>query len=211
MIVLIHIANVLFVFSYLVKDILWLRVLTVVAGLTLLSYYLLQPMPLWAAIGWNILFLSINLWQVKVLLLERRPVRFEPHEQRLYQLAFRALTPREFAKLLALSRWETIADGERVVRRGEDLDKLMVLASGRACVEVDGRSVVELKPGQFVGEMSFLTGEHPNADVVTLEASRVVSWPTQALRAVLEGNAELRAAVQMVIGSDLAMKLKPAA
>jgi hypothetical protein len=210
MIILIHVANVLYVFSYLVKDILWLRVLTVVAGLTLLAYYLLVPMPLWAAIGWNVLFLFINFWQVKVLLLARRPVRFEPHEQRLYQLAFRSLTPREFAKLLTLSRWDTVAGGERVVHRGEDLDRLMVLASGRACVEVDGRPVVELRPGQFVGEMSFLTGDHPNADVVTLEASRVVSWPTRALRTLLEGNAELRAAVQMVIGSDLAVKLKPA-
>jgi hypothetical protein len=47
MIILIHVASVLYVFSYLVKDITWLRVLTVVAGLTLLWYCLRVPMPLW--------------------------------------------------------------------------------------------------------------------------------------------------------------------
>jgi hypothetical protein len=210
MIVLIHVANVLYLFSYLVKDILKLRVLTVVAGLILLGYYVAEAMPVWAAIAWNILFLGINLWQVKVLLVERRPVRLEPYEQRMYRLAFRSLTPHEFAKLARIARWETVGSGARLVRRGEDLEKLMVLESGAACVEVDGRPVAPLKPGQFIGEMSFLTGEHPNADVVTLAESRVVSWERRELRAMLGGNAELRAAVQMVIGADLALKLKPA-
>ena len=37
--VLIHVANVLFLLSYSVRDILWLRLLTVVAIISLLPYY----------------------------------------------------------------------------------------------------------------------------------------------------------------------------
>jgi hypothetical protein len=94
MVVLIHIANVLYVISYLVKETLWLRLLTVVAGSVLIAYYALLPVPLWAAIGWNVVFLAINLRQIQVLLLERRPVRLSPDELRLYQLAFSSLTQR---------------------------------------------------------------------------------------------------------------------
>lgn len=51
MVVFIHIANVIYLCSYLVKNILWLRVLTVVAGSVLLGYYLWMPTPVWAIFG----------------------------------------------------------------------------------------------------------------------------------------------------------------
>jgi hypothetical protein len=210
MTVLIHVANVMYVGSYLVKDILWLRLLTVLGGLVLLAYYVLMPIPLWAAVCWNVLFLSINAWQIRVLLLERRPVRLEPREARLYQLAFRSLTQREFAKLLAIGRWDDFDAGARIVEHGQPLDRIMVIATGRAFVQVDGKPLAELRPGCFAGEMSFVSGEKPNADVVALEPTTVVSWPHRKLRAVLDANAALRASVQMVIGEDLVAKLRPA-
>jgi hypothetical protein len=40
-------ANFVFVAAYLVKDILWLRILSIVGSLVVLPYYLLQPEPLW--------------------------------------------------------------------------------------------------------------------------------------------------------------------
>jgi hypothetical protein len=210
MTVLIHVANLLYVGSYLVKDILWLRVLTVLGGLVLLAYYALQPMPLWAAVGWNVLFLSINAWQIRVLLLERRPVRLTPRESRLYQLAFRSLTQHEFAKLLAIGRWEDVAAGARIVEHDQPLDRMMVIATGRASVEVEGKALAELRPGCFAGEMSFVSGDKPNADVVAIEPTTLVSWPHGKLRAILDANAALRASVQMVIGEDLVAKLRPA-
>jgi CRP-like cAMP-binding protein len=207
MVVLIHVANVLYLFSYLVKDILWLRLLTVVAGSVLLAYYVLLPAPLWAAIGWNVVFLAINVRQIQVLLLERRPVRLTPDELRLHQLAFRSLSQREFAKLLRLARWESVAADHRFVSKGQPLDRIMVIADGRACVEIAGAPGVDLRPGCFVGEMSFLTGQTPNADVVATEPTRLVTWPQSELKAFLGRDAELRAIVQMAIGEDLVAKL----
>ena len=209
MVILIHIANVLYLLSYLVKDILWLRLLTVVAGIVLLAFYIFQPEPLWPAIGWNTLFLVINARQIHLLLLERRPVVLPPEALRLHRLAFRSLTPREFAKLLKVGTWENIAAGERFVRRGEALDRVMIIADGRVQVETPDE-VVPLGPGRFVGEMSYITGQAPQADVVAAEATRIVAWPQRELRAFLAKNAELRAMMQMVIGEDLVAKLRPA-
>jgi hypothetical protein len=210
MTILIHVSNVLYLLSYLVKDILWLRLLTVIAGLVLLAYFVLQPTPLWVAVGWNTLFFFINIWQIHLLLLERRPVHLKVDEQRLYQLAFRTLTLREFAKVLALGTWQDVATGTRLVKRGEDLSTVMVLASGCVRVEVDGKRIRELPAGCFVGEMSFFTGTRPNADVVAIEPLRLLSFPRDTLRALLSKNIELRAAVQSAIGEDLIAKLRPA-
>jgi hypothetical protein len=206
---LLHAANVLYLLSYLVKDILWLRLLTVVAGLLLLTWAFAQPQPMWASVAWNSLFLAINLYQSWILVLERRPVRLTDREMRLYQLVFRPLTPREFVKLLALGRWEEAAPDARLVERSRGLDRLIVVASGRTAVRFGDR-VLELPAGRFIGEMSFITGEAPTADVVAIDAVRYVSWPKKELTRFLADHPVLRAAWQGVLGTDLVNKLRAA-
>jgi CRP-like cAMP-binding protein len=210
MVIFIHISNAIYLCAYLVKDILWLRILTVLAGLVLLTYYAWMPMPIWAAVVWNIVFTAINLRQIQQLLQDRRPVTLQPNELLLYQLAFRRLTEREFAQLLAIGKWNEVEAGERLVRRGEALHQLIVLSSGHARVEADGKTLAELHAGCLIGEMSFITGQAPNADVIATEPTRTVSWQDEVLRKLLDANVELRAAVQQVIGDDLIAKLQPA-
>jgi hypothetical protein len=205
---LLHASNIVYLASYLVKDILWLRILTIVGVTMIIVFFLSQPAPLWAAVGWNVVFGAINVGQIYLLVLERRPVRLAEHELRLYQLAFRALSPREFVKLLALARWDDVPGGQRLVTQGADVDRMMVIFSGVARVEIAGRTVAELGRGQFVGEMSFVTGDAPTADVVTCEPARIVSWQKTALKELLSRNSELGAAMQTVIGADLVGKLK---
>lgn len=206
---LLHVANVLYLLSYLVKDILWLRLLTVVAGILLMTWAFLQPTPLWSSIAWNALFLVINVYQSFLLILERRPVKLSEREMRLYQLVFRTLTPREFVKLLALGRWQDAAAEARLVQRGQSLDRLLVLASGRAAVRLGERSV-ELQEGRFIGEMSFITGDAPAADVFAVNDVKYVSWPKAELTRFLAEHPPLRAAWQAVLGADLVSKLKAA-
>ena len=47
---MIHIANGLYMLSYLMRDVLWLRILTVLAASCLLPYLYFSPDPLFAAI-----------------------------------------------------------------------------------------------------------------------------------------------------------------
>jgi hypothetical protein len=206
---LLHAANVLYLLSYLVKDILWLRLLTVVAGLMLMTWAFFQPTPLWVSLAWNSVFLLINVYQSWMLILERRPVKLSERDLRLYQLVFRALTPREYLKLLALGRWEDAKADARLVERAQGLDRLMVIASGRAAVRVGERSF-ELGEGRFIGEMSFITGEAPTADVFAVDAVRYVSWPKKELTKFLADHPTLRAAWQAVLGADLVNKLRAA-
>ncbi len=72
---LVHTANVLYLASYSVRDILWLRILTVVAALFLIGYFYFRADPLLAAIYWNLLFIALNLFWIGRLLWERRPIK----------------------------------------------------------------------------------------------------------------------------------------
>jgi hypothetical protein len=206
----IHVANVLYLLSYLVKDILWLRLLSICGGGLLMVVYVVSVPPMLTPLAWAVVFASINAYQIYRLILERRPVRLEQEAQRLYQLVFRSLTPREFVKLLSIARWDSASASARLVERGMHLDRMMVIVAGSTSVQVDGKTVTQLGPGQFIGEMSFITGEPPSADVVATEDTRVVSWPKAELTKFLSNNQPLRAAMQLVIGTDLVAKLRAA-
>ena len=70
-----HVANILFVLSYSVRDIMSLRVLALCGSLISLPYYYLQPEVLWQPIGWAAVFMVINGYHVWRLWLERRAGR----------------------------------------------------------------------------------------------------------------------------------------
>jgi hypothetical protein len=202
-----HAANMLYVVSYLVTDILWLRALAVLGGFSSLTWTLTAPAPSATFIGWTLVYNTINLVQIARLWHERRPVRLSPDEQRLYVAAFRALTPRDFQRLLAVGRWAHAPAGELLIAQGAPACRMLVLASGRAAVKVDGCEVALLQSGQFAGEISFLTGARTTAAVEAVEPVSFVAWATEDLERVLVKHPPLRAALQLILGKDLAAKV----
>lgn len=60
---LIHLANVIYLASYAVKDMRVLRWLTILGIVLLIPYYLAYE--LWAAATWNVVFLVINLIRLR--------------------------------------------------------------------------------------------------------------------------------------------------
>src|SRR5262249_31767328 len=201
-------ANVIYVFSYLVTDILWLRMLAVAGGFSYLTWTLTTPAPSLSLIGWTLVYNTINVVQIVRLFHERRPVRLDADEQVLYAATFRTLTPREFRRLLGAGQWREAKPGEVLIAEGTYPGRVLVLASGRALVKSGGRERGTLGAGQFAGEMSFLTGAPTSASVEVVEAVRFVSWSTAELDRCLGRHPQLRAALQLVMGRDLAAKLR---
>jgi CRP-like cAMP-binding protein len=148
-------------------------------------------------------FTVLNIYWICRLLLERRPVKLSADEQRLCELVFRTMTPREMIKLLKLATWENAEAGECFVQRGKPMERLMVTHSGKACAEVDGRVVTELQPGHFIGSISYVTEETAPANVVALRPTRYVSWPKAKLKDFMNKNPELHSALKSTPAIDL--------
>ena len=205
---LIHVANVLYLFSYSVKDIFILRSLTVVGAFVLMPFFYFQPRPIWAAIGWNVLFTGINCYRIYLLHLERRPIHFPEKESRLYKTVFQALTPHEFSKLLKIGGWGSAQPQEQLVKENSVFDKLMLINSGHVSVRTKEKTRDELKEGQFIGETSLFTDEPTKADVVAEEPTEYIAWPNTELKKLFKDEPNLRASVQTVISRDLVRKLR---
>ena len=206
---MVHLANVLYLCSYLVRDILWLRVLTILAGLSLLPFYgSCSDHILWAPIAWNLVFMTVNLVQIGILIHERRPQLLAGPEQALYRQVFPDLTPGEFRRLMKLGEWREIANGSTIVRRDSVVLDMLVLREGRLEVRAAGGVIAQLKPGQFVGEMSFLSGEKATADVIATEPSRVLAWSQESLNELLEKKPALAFKIRGILGRDVVAKLR---
>jgi CRP-like cAMP-binding protein len=205
---LLHLGNILFVLAYLVRDIMWLRILTVVATLCLLPYYCVQQTPLYAPIFWCSLFTMVNIVQIALLILERRPVFLGDEELHLYRTVFSGMRPREFTKLLSIAEWRRAAAGDKLLLQGEPSPDLILISSGGGAVVIDDRRVAELASGQFVGEMGYLTNRDASASVVANEKTDYLAWPVDKLRSLLSESPALHHKLLGVLGNDLAEKLR---
>lgn len=147
-----HIANLLFGAAYLVRGILWLRILSIVACVIMAFFNYFAPAePLWVAIYWNVSFTLVNLIQVWLLLREKGAVSFTEEEKELYQTMFRQMSPVEFMKILRIAHWNTLDAGEAIIRRGSTVSQLSLIYHGSVRVSIDDEHQVDLKDGAFLG------------------------------------------------------------
>ncbi len=179
-----NLASLLTMAAYLLKDILWLRLLTILscfAGIAF-SYFALAT-PVWQMIGWNILFAIINIVQVAIIIKQRSGVRFTEEEKELHDTLFKNFAPFEFMKLMRIGKWLEAKQGQILATEQRPIDSIMLIYNGLVGVETNGKEVAKLKDGNFIGEVSFITGGAATATVKALLPTRYVAWPKVMHRA----------------------------
>ncbi|MFY9720156.1 MAG: hypothetical protein WAK16_10975 [Candidatus Cybelea sp.] len=195
-------ANVLYLISYSVRDILWLRILTVVAALLLIPYYEMQPKPLTDAIRWNVVFTAINVYWIVRLGIERRPVHFTPDEARLKAISFPSLTAQEAKKLFAMGRWDNVAPGLSLVQRDKETQRFSVILRGSADVVHGGTKISELGQGQFVGTIDVRADELA-VDVLVRREVRAMCWARDILQSFLSKRPDVDLALERSVGLEV--------
>jgi hypothetical protein len=91
----IHAANVLYLVSYLTRDIMWLRLLTCCGLILGIAFFTCQPKPFYWPCAWQVVFLGINVVQIRRLIYERRRVKLSVARE-----AFKDLSRDEMLNLL---------------------------------------------------------------------------------------------------------------
>jgi hypothetical protein len=102
----IHLANLVYLLSYLDRDMLHLRVLTCVGLMLGLVFFTCQPSPLYAPTAWQVVFLVINAVQIRRLVRERRRLRLTEEQERLGEATFHDLSREELLTLLTRVMYE---------------------------------------------------------------------------------------------------------
>ena len=194
--------------AYLVKDIMWLRVLTIVSAATWLLYLFNGAQILWLAAFWNAAFIVVNLGRISLGLKERFAVKLTRDELELYTRTFANVSPVEFHKLLSIGKWMDLAPGAVITEQGEPVENVTLVHRGTAAVTVNGQLARHVAPPEFIGEVSFLTSDTASATVTASEPMHVLAWPHGELQSFLNKHLSVRFAFRAIVSGDLARKLK---
>jgi hypothetical protein len=205
---LVHLSNIMLLVSYSVRNILWLRWFAVAAALINIPYFLLQGTVLWPPVLWALVFIAINLFQITRIYLERRPIVLSADEQKLYDLGFRSLRPREFVALALMGEWNNADAGERMVTEGEPASSLCISITGSAEVRKRGERIGALGPGHIIGTAVAVTGGPSPVDVVFTEPARYMRWSLPNLLSFMDKRPDLRMTLQALVNRDLSSKLE---
>ena len=205
---ILHIANILLLVAYSVRSILWLRCFAVAASAIAIPYYFLQDIILWPPVLWSLVFIAINLFQIFVILWERRPVVLSADEQTLYDLEFKALPPRDFVSLVMVGEWRTADAGEKLLSEGMPSGSISVPIWGSVEIRRQGRRIGKIQPGQMVGTAVALLGEPSPIDAVFVQPARYIHWPLSHIRIFLNKKPELRAVLEHQTSHELARKVQ---
>ncbi len=203
-----QLASILTMVAYLLRDILWLRFLTILSCMAGITFnYLYFKTPVWSVIAWNSLFAVINIVQIAIIIRDRTGIHFTEEEKELHETLFKKFAPFEFMKLMRIAKWRDVAPGEIVTTEGQQLDEVMMIYNGLLAVEVKGEKKAELQDGHFIGEVSFISGGTATATVRAIEPTRYIAWPRKEIDRLLARNPSMHIAMQGMLTVDLSKKL----
>lgn len=209
-IVIASLSSILTVVAYYMRDILYLRIIASLAFISAICYFYFFPSePLWIVINWKILFLLINLVQIAILLIERRATTLSAEEEEImYELGFSKLTKGEFKKVLKYGVFMSIPSGHTVIEQGlYPVENIYFMVHGLAEVLIDGCEIGVCRPGNFVGEISFITNRAATATVKAVEEIKVFQWKQNDLLNFFLEEKEIMIKVQNIINLDLINKI----
>ena len=203
-----HLAFGLIAFSFLVKDIFWLRILSILASLFSVFYnYTIPTEPMWLAINWNFIFVGVNLYHIGVILYEKREVKMDEKDEELYQTLFKEMSPVEYLKISRAAKWETLKPGKRIITQGMPVPDLYLIYNGTVDVTIDNEHIAQLKDGEFVGEMSFLTEKVATATCKVKYEAQCLVWKQREFKELLKRNPSLYFTIQSVLSAQVSDKL----
>ena len=206
---LLNCAYCIWLASFMSKDIVWLRSLTICGNIFVVPFYLHNFDTLWVSIIWVGIYTAINAVMLFLIYLERRPIELSDLEQKIYDSTFKSLEPRLYKKIIDMGTWEDLKPNVTLVNRDSELDSLMLVVEGEAEVILKHGERKFIPTGGFIGEQSFITGQKTSADVTTgEEKTKILRWNSNILRNYIKDKESLKDNIDLILTADLIHKIR---
>ena len=200
-----HISYMLLISSMLMRRMLHLRLLAISAGTFSAIYYVIVADSI--SLFWETLFTLVNVGQLLILYVENRRGSFTHEEQHFIAEVLSGVERAQARRLLKLGAWTEVSDDMVLIREDTTPSHLFYVIKGTARVEREGRVIGRVGPGDFLGEMSYLSGSTATATVTTDASMRYLAFDRVQLRQHLARHQEVRHALESSFNRNLIDKL----
>jgi hypothetical protein len=202
-----HLNYILVILSVTMTSMRWLRIFAIASGVVGVVYYgFLVSDEISAA--WEFVFAGVNAVQLAIVLMAGRRKARDEDERLFVETVMPMLDANLRARMLKLARWETREPGEVLVEEGQTAPQLVFIARGAASVERGGTIVGVCGPGDFLGEMSFLTGRPASATVRVANEIRCCVYDPGTLKILTRKVPGIRQALEYSFNRNLVGKLE---
>jgi CRP-like cAMP-binding protein len=203
----VNLSNIVFFVAFSARDVLMLRILSLIGEGVILPYYYFQNEKLWPPILWSAAFMMVNAARIVAVILERRPVILSGREEQLYRVAFSSIDKREFLRLVSLVRWVDCSPGEVIFAKGQLISHAVVVISGEIEAVVSSKTRIALRPGQLIGTAAADCGLASPVEFVARGPASLAKWDLRQLTEFAASRPLLRAKLLTIVNADLAAKL----
>jgi hypothetical protein len=201
-----HFTYLLLIVSMLMRRMVWLRALAVASGLAKIVYrgfMVFDPV----SVLWETIFVLVNVGQLLVIWYFERHHRFHDDEQHFAENMPTGIERRSIRRLLSHATRRTVEVGATITIEGQPVTDLTYIAVGLVQIERDGKIIAVCGPGDFLGEMSFLTGATASATARAIKPVRCLAFNQAKLRRGAEVDANVRKALEARLNHNLVGKL----
>ncbi len=204
-----HVFNIVYTIALFFKDVLLLRTFLIIGGVLEMFYlFYATEDPLWEIIIWSGLWIGINAFFSIIIIRDRYGVKFDPETERIRNMVFDFMDKSEFRNLFKTVKMEVVPENTLLIKEGTRIDRLILISSGMANVEAKGKVVASLRDGNFMGEMSFITGNLTSANVTSTSELKYIYWEKETLLKLMEKNKDIKGAIHAVFNMDLLSKIQ---
>ena len=199
-----HVAHLLISISFFMKDILWLRVISIVAS-SLLIYIGLGGNTRIGEVQvlWHLLFILIHFWRLGLLMYQRYILKLSDFENEVYQIFEQMMLPKDVRRLCNLGITIQSEEEVQIISQGSKVDQIALILEGNVLVKKDDQLIKNLSKGCFFGEFSFITGNLASADVFVQQGTKYISWNQDILKNYLKNDIDLYHHFQNILAKKL--------
>lgn len=204
--VLAWLAGAALVFAVFPHQVRSIRLWCLAAGLLATGYFAVN-MEFGAGMALSIVFTLINVARLVELRNRARSGVMTAEERELFDHVMKIEQPNQQSRLRDLMIWEDVPAGTQLIKQGETDPPLIYIASGRAEIERDLAIISECGAGEFLGEMSHVSGERASATVTVCQDMRMARLDRDALGQLASSLPEIGKAVDRAFNRSLAVKV----
>lgn len=201
-----HFTYLLLIVSMLMRRMVLLRSLAVASGVAKIIYrafFVFDPV----SVLWEAIFVFVNVIQLFLIWYYEYQHSFAADEKHFAESMPGGVDRSAVKRLLDHAELVQFEPGATLTTEGEPVQKLMYLADGIVKIERGDRIVAICGPGDYVGELSFLSGSPASATATVVKPTRILSFDQKKLAAAIDADAQLRRTLESALNRNLAGKL----
>lgn len=159
--------------------------------------------PNWPGLLWSLSFVCINSYFLFKYLTEKKIVKLNDTENFILEKNFPTMTKLEFKRLMNQGYSHPYYAPQKLIDDKSFPHAIFLILDGEVDVVIRGHKVSTLKSGDFIGEISFLTGQATSAAFILAKTSTIHYWDGDDLSAFLKKYPQIQTKFQNAIGSQL--------